>query len=188
MNYIDYIILILLFIGFILGFKDGLVRKIIGLMGLILGIAIALEYATDLGKLLAPVFNDELYLSEIIAGILLFLVSILLASVIKRLVHPRDKVNKFLNQFLGGLAGTLQITIFISGFLLFLNIFNFPAEADREESFTYQPIYNIIPTAIDLLLENKSEPQGFIKDYIESKDNETGPEIIDSTVTDTQPE
>jgi len=181
LNYLDYIIFVIIFIGFVLGFKDGLVRKIIGLMGLILGIAIAIEYAGGLGKLIAPVFNDEIYLAEIIAGILLFLATILAASVIKRLVHPRDKVNKFLNQFLGGIAGSLQIIIFISGFLLFLNIFNFPSENDKENSLTYTSIYKIIPIAIDFILDKKSEPQGFIKDYIESKDNETEPELIDST-------
>lgn len=153
-------------------------------MGVILGLAIAFEYAGAFGIFIAPVFNDELYLAELIAGVILFFVTILIASIIKRLVHPRDKVNKFLNQFLGGLAGSLQITIFISGFLLFLNIFNFPSDEDRANSLVYSPIYYIMPTAIDFLLESRSNPKGYIKDYIESKDSGTEPELIDSTETD----
>ncbi|OGU62664.1 MAG: hypothetical protein A2V66_04205 [Ignavibacteria bacterium RBG_13_36_8] len=181
MNYVDYIICVIIIIGFVLGFKDGLVRKIIGLVGLILGIAIALEYSSTLGKLILPIFNDEMYLAEIVAGIILFLATILAASIIKRLVHPRDKVNKFMNQFLGGIAGIIQIIIFLSGFLLFLNIFSFPKENDRNNSITYGPISQIIPTAIDFLLKNKDEPEKLFKEYIEGKDTTLSNDIMDTT-------
>jgi len=50
LNYIDYIIILFLIVGFLLGFRDGLVRKIIGLIGLILGIVLAFEFAGMAGK------------------------------------------------------------------------------------------------------------------------------------------
>jgi len=170
LNYLDYTLLVIVFIGFILGFKDGLVRKIIGLFGLIIGIALAIEYSDDLGSILTPIFNQEAYLAEIVAAVLIFLMTIAIASVIKRLVHPSDKVNKFVNQFLGGLAGVLQLLFIISGFLLFLNIFNFPNEKDRENSLIYNSIYRIVPSTIDFIIGSDVKSKEFIKEYIEGND------------------
>jgi len=42
MNYIDYILIAIILIGFILGYKDGLVRKVIGLLGLVVAIFLAI--------------------------------------------------------------------------------------------------------------------------------------------------
>ena len=172
MNYIDYFIIIVVLIGFLLGFKDGLIRKIIGLIGLIAGIALAFEFSDKLGAILTPFFNDDSYLANIISGILIFLGVILIASIVKRIVHPLDKVNRFLNQFIGGLIGSAQIVLFLSGFMLFLDIFNFPAKDVKEDSLFYKPVHNIIPAAFDLVIGKHSKVSDIIKDFIESKEKE----------------
>ena len=134
MSYFDYIIVAVLLVGFILGFKDGLVRKIIGLLGIIVGLVLAFYYSEKAAVYLAPLFNNELYLAQIVAGLLIFILTIFVASVIKRIVHPLDKVNRFLNQFLGGITGAIQILFFLSVFLLFLDIFNVPSVKTKDES------------------------------------------------------
>jgi len=103
LNYLDYIIIVIILIGFLLGFKDGLVRKLIGLLGLIFGIGLAFQFSGTVGKLLIRFFNNDEYLSSVIAGILIFLVVILIATIIKRIVHPFDKVNRLINQVLAEL-------------------------------------------------------------------------------------
>ncbi len=182
-NYIDYILLFLILIGFILGYKDGLVRKLIGLAGLIAAIILAVNYSTELGNYLAPAFKNEVYLSKVISGIVIFLGTIFLVSIIKRLIHPADKVNKFINQVLGGIAGALQITFVLSVFLLLLNILNFPKEEDKKASVLYSSIYNIVPTAIELVVGPDFKPEGFIKDYIKSKDQDTIPDVFSTPPT-----
>ena len=109
MNLLDIIIILIIFIGFILGFKDGFIRKLIGLIGFGLGIFLSIKFADSLGKILEKLFGIEFYLSEIIAGILIFLFIIFLSSVIKRVVHPFDKVNNLINQITGGIIGAIQI-------------------------------------------------------------------------------
>jgi len=173
LNYLDYVIIVVVAIGFLLGFKDGLVRKIIGLIGLIAGVVLAFEFSGSLGKLITSFFNHDEYLAIIISGILIFLIIVLIASIIKRIVHPLDKVNKLLNQFLGGVVGTLQIMFFLSGIFLFLDIFSFPAKEVRNESFSFNKIHDIIPSAFDLILGHKSKASDMIKTFIESKDSST---------------
>ncbi|VAX18759.1 hypothetical protein MNBD_IGNAVI01-2232 [hydrothermal vent metagenome] len=154
-------------IGFALGFRDGFIRKVIGLVGLVLGVVLALEFYKPLGRILAPFINDEFYLAEIVAGFLIFILTIFLASILKRIIHPLDKVNRFTNQLLGAISGTLQILFFISGFMLFLNIFNFPSEEDRNNSLLYNEVYRVIPTTIDLIIGSNSDAKILMKEFIE---------------------
>lgn len=166
MNYVDFIILGFVIIGFILGYKDGLVRKIIGLLGLFLGIFLAVKFAAKAGKLIAPMMDQEVYLAEIAAGIIIFIAVIVLTAVVKRLVHPHDKVSKFVNQLLGGITGTIQIIFLISGIFLFLNIFNVPDKKAAGKSLLYGSVYGLMPKTIEFMIGGKD----FVKDYIESKD------------------
>lgn len=177
MNYLDYFIFAAAIIGFLLGFKDGLIRKIIGLLGLIAGITLAYHFADDFGKLLNPIFNKDEYFSNVIAGILIFLLSLLIASIIKRIIHPNDKVNNFINQFVGGLIGVIQIIFFLSALFLFLSIFSYPDKNTSKDSLAYNFVYNLIPSSIDLVIGQKDEASDFIKNLIEDKDKINSPGI-----------
>jgi len=175
MNYIDFIIIFILFIGFALGFRDGLIRKVIGLIGLVFGVILALEFYQKLGLFISPIINDEIYLAEIIAWLIIFIGVIFLASILKRIIHPLDKVNRFTNQLLGGISGTLQILFFVSGFLLFLNVFNIPNNEDKELSLLYNNTYNVIPFSIDLIIGKDSEAMNLVKEFIEQSSDVTEP-------------
>ncbi|PKL82255.1 MAG: hypothetical protein CVV24_11085 [Ignavibacteriae bacterium HGW-Ignavibacteriae-3] len=180
MNYLDYIILIVVIIGFLLGFKDGLVRKIIGLIGLILGAILAFKFSSEIGKLITPFFNNDEYLSGVIAGVIIFLTIILIASLLKRIVHPFDKVNRFLNQFLGGIIGVVQITFFLSALFLFLNIFSFPNTNQRKDSLSYNFVLDLIPKSIDLIIGQNANASDYLIKYIEKKDADPN-SLIDSS-------
>lgn len=182
MNYIDYIIFGIVLIGFILGYKDGLIRKVIGLVGIILAIILAVNYSSEVGEYLSPMFNDENYLAKIVSGFVIFFATILVFAILKRLIHPSDKVNKFLNQLLGGIAGSIQIVFITSVFLLILNIIDIPKKTDIDKSFLYSSVYSVIPTTIDLIVGSDFKTEGFIKDYIESRNNRELPEEFSNPI------
>jgi len=177
LNYLDYIIVFIILIGFLLGFKDGLVRKLIGLIGLVLGIVLAYQFSGTAAKFLIRFFNNDEYLSSVIAGILIFLVVILIATIIKRIVHPFDKVNRLINQVLGGVIGTVQIIYFMSAVFLFLNIFGFPKAEHRKNSISYDDILNLIPMTIDFAMGQKSKASDYLKQYIEKNDVDNSSQI-----------
>lgn len=169
MNYIDFILAGVLILGFILGYKDGLIRKVIGVIGIIAGLFLAVKFSRPVGKFLAPLFDNETYFSDLASGIIIFLVCIIAASIIKRVVHPHDKVNQLANQVLGGLTGTLQVAFFISCFLLIFGVFNFPNKRTAKDSLLYGSLYNMVPKTVDLVVGDNT----IVKDYIESKDQNT---------------
>lgn len=173
MIYLDYIILVLVLIGFLLGFKDGLVRKLIGLFGFIVAVALAFEFNSKAGKIILSFFNGDEYLSNLIAGVLIFMVVIVITSILKRIIHPLDKVNKFINQFLGGIVGTIQVLFFTSAFLILLNILSFPSNEDKKKSLTVTIVENLIPNSIEFFLGHKSKASDFIKEYIEKSELDT---------------
>lgn len=177
MNYLDYIIFAILFIGFLLGFKDGLVRKIIGLIGLIVAFTLAFEFSGKVGKIITPFFNGDDYLASLIAGVLIFLIILLISAIIKRIVHPLDKVNRFINQTLGGIVGIIQMLFFISAILLFLNIFAFPNSTDRKNSMLYNFTLDLIPNSMELVIGHHAKASDYIKQYLENSDSTSNKEL-----------
>jgi membrane protein required for colicin V production len=170
LNYIDIIIVAIFLIGFILGYKDGMIRKLIGLAGLLIAIYLSITLASSLGRAIESVFGIEFYLAELIGGVLIFLTIILVFSILKRLVHPHDKVNNFINQLLGGIVGALQILFFLSAFFYLLNVFGFPDKKDSRSSLLYSQVFRIVPATVDLV-GGYADSKQIIKEYINDKDS-----------------
>ncbi|HRI46728.1 MAG TPA: CvpA family protein [Ignavibacteriaceae bacterium] len=171
MNYIDIILFIVLTVAFVLGFKDGFVRKLIGTVGFFLALFLSISFSTWLGKIIFSVTGIEQYLSEILAGFTIFITILVLAAFLKRVIHPFDKVNNLINRIVGGLTGTIQMLIFLSAALYLLNIFDFPDEKVKEDSFLYSPVYKILPFAINSLQAITPDAKESIKEYIIEKDS-----------------
>jgi len=171
LNILDFILIIIVIIGFILGFKDGFVRKLIGLIGFVLAVFLAVYFASEFGKIIESSLDIEIYLAEIIAGTSIFLMVILIFAIIKRWIHPFDKVNNLINQLLGGFVGTIQIIFFLSAVLFLLNIFNVPDKSTKSSSLLYEKIYKVIPYTIDYLNRFTPDTKEKVKEYIKDKDS-----------------
>jgi len=166
LNPIDLIIIITVLVGFILGFKDGFVRKLIGLVGFGLAIVLAVLFKDDLGEMVEYALAIEIYLAQIIAGIAIFFGVIIIFTLLKRVIHPFDKVNNLINQVVGGVAGILQLLYFLSAVFLLLNIFDVPGKSVKESSTFYNITYKVIPVTIDILTNYTTKPKNIINDFI----------------------
>ena len=167
---LDALIIICVLIGFILGFKDGFVRKLVGFAGFIIAIVAAVFLASRLGYMIESLLRIEYYLAEIIGGVLIFLVVLGFFMVIKRIVHPFDRVNNLINQVTGGLAGSIQILFFLSAIFVILNVFNLPERETKQRSVFYNDTYSIIPLTIQYLSYYTPQPRKLIENYINEKD------------------
>lgn len=170
MSIIDILIGGAVIIGFVLGYKDGFVRKIVGLIGIAVAIVTVIFFADDLGFMIEAAFGIEIYLAEIIGAIVIFLGILILFTILKRVVHPFDKVNNLINQLIGGAVGVLQLLFFLSAVFLLLNIFEIPEEKAKENSVFYQPTHDLIPFTIDYLKDYTPSTEEIIKNYINEKD------------------
>ena len=171
MNFIDIIILAAVVVGFILGFKDGFVRKLIGIIGFIIAVVLAVLLIKSTGKFIESVFGIEYYLAEIVGGLLVFIGIMIVTTILKRVIHPFDKVNNLINQLVGGFVGVIQLLFFISAIFLLLNIFDFPDKKTQSKSLFYKYAYDVIPTTINLFKNYTPDTRDIIKDYINQKDS-----------------
>ncbi len=167
---IDVLIILGTIIGFILGYKDGFVRKLVGIIGFVIAVATSVMLAGKFGLLIESAFRIEYYLAEIIGGVLIFLVITIIFMILKRVVHPFDKVNNLINQIVGGLIGSIQILFFLSAIFLVVNIFDLPDKETRINSRLYFYTYKVIPLTIEYVGTYAPEPRKLIEEYINQKD------------------
>ena len=167
---LDILIVTSVIVGFILGFKDGFIRKLVGLAGFILAVVAAVLFAGKLGKLIESLFGIEYYLAEIIGGLVLFFSILAIFMFLKRVIHPFDKVNNLLNQIVGGIVGSIQILYFLSAIFIIVNVFDLPNKQTRDQSLFYKLSYQVIPLTIEYLSNYTPQPRKLIEEYINEKD------------------
>jgi len=167
---LDALIIISVIVGFILGFKDGFIRKLVGLIGFIIAVIAAVFFAGKLGVLIESLFGIEYYLAEIIGGVIIFFSILAIFMFLKRVIHPFDKVNNLINQIVGGIVGSIQILYFLSAIFIIVNVFNQPDKETREKSLFYKFSYEVIPLTINYLSQYTPQPRKLIEDYINGKD------------------
>ena len=136
-----------------------------------MAVVVAILFSSFIGRLIESNFGIEFYLAEIMAGLILFIAIMIVTTILKRVIHPFDKVNNLINQLIGGFVGIVQILFFISALLLLFNIFDFPDKKTQQNSITYKYAYKVIPASINFLKDYTPSTEDVIKDYINQKDS-----------------
>ena len=148
MQTIDIIIAALLLIGLISGLRDGLVKQIATLAGLIGGLLLGRAFYMPVGEWLVDVLGFSLEAAYVTAFILILIVVPLLFSLVGWLV---SKILSaiclgWINRLLGGLVGVLKfallVGVIITGFEFFDQRDSLIAEEKKEASVLYYPIYD----------------------------------------------
>ncbi len=158
MNSIDIIIIIACVIAFILGYKDGFVRKLIGTVGFFFAVYFGIKFSSFGGDAVNKIMTVEPEFARVLGGFFIFVFTIVIVAITKRLVHPFDKVNNLINRIVGGVVGTLQILVFLSAAFYILNIFSYPSQESRNKSLLYSSVHVILPKTIHLITNVSVKP------------------------------
>ena len=159
MQTIDIIIAVLLVIGLISGLRDGLVKQVAGLAGLIGGLLLGRAFYMPLGEWIGSTFSISAEAAHIAAFITILIAVPLLFSLAGWLV------SKFLsaiclgwiNRLLGGLVGVLKFAllagVLITGIEFFDKHDTFISEQKKMDSVLYYPIYDATSIFFDGIKE-----------------------------------
>ena len=148
MQTIDIIISVLLVIGLISGLRDGLVKQVAGLAGLIGGLLLGRAFYMPLGEWLASVLGISAEAAHITAFILILVIVPLLFSLVGWLVSKLLKAIclGWINRLLGGLVGVLKFALLAGVLITGIEFFDkhdaIVSEAKKEASIFYYPIYD----------------------------------------------
>lgn len=157
MNYIDIILLLPLLYGAYRGFSRGLIIEVATLLGLLLGVYVAIKFSGYTESFLRDFLNlSSEYLSYIALGITFLIVVIAISLLGKLLTKLIDIISLGLaNKLLGTILGVAKFFVFLCIVLLIVNAldekFHFMNEEVKEDSLLYnafltfaQRMYNMI--------------------------------------------
>ena len=165
MNYLDIAIAVSLPYGLIKGFSNGLIKEITGLLSLVVGIYVALNFSNLLEPHLSRIFDNYEQFKPLLAFAILFISVLLL---IKLLGYLTDKLTKalalgFLSRILGGIFGMLKLALIISFLLMIESKFELIPQDTKQSAQLYKPITNLV----ELISPHIEKHKGLLEDFQE---------------------
>lgn len=151
MNSLDYIILIPVLTGLIIGLFKGLIKEVIGLAVIVLGIYIAKLLGPLAGELLISLLDISPTGAQPLGFIAVFAVVAILLTLIGKLTQGLVNVLSlgFLNTLVGGIFGALKVALVIS---ILLNVlaaldhkFSIIDPESKDNSLLYEPVTELAP-------------------------------------------
>jgi len=145
LNTLDIIIAILVLIPALLGIKNGFLRSIFSLAGIIVGLFLATRYNDKIVSMFDFIKIDPKILSLIsFIAIIVFtyVIFIYIANKIARFNVVTKTIDKILGAALGLLKGLIIASLFL---ILTTNTFNFFSNEDITRSKFYSSVVNVAP-------------------------------------------
>ncbi len=157
MNWIDFVIVALLFYGLVQGFIDGLIIEVAELAALVLGIWGAIHFSWWTAEKLAAWFDMTSQWTGIISFAVTFTAIMIVVYLIGKLLDSILKAMAlgFVIKSLGAIFGVLKIALVLSVLFVFLNTVDekkhFLPSATINNSFLYNPIADLVPSIFPIV-------------------------------------
>jgi membrane protein required for colicin V production len=159
MNYIDFIIIILIVFGVVRGFTDGLVKELASLAALILGIWGAIKFSSFTAGKLYDYFDMTGRYVGIIAFVITFILIVIAIHFVGLIADKFiDAISLgFLNRLLGMVFGGFKTALILSVIFVVLNAIDakhpfLPKDKISQSKF-YNPIADIAPAIFPIIGE-----------------------------------
>ena len=150
MNITDILILAGILVFVLLGLRDGLLKKIFGILGVLGGLILATKFMSNVADFIEPWFNfgQEALLILAFSGI--YLAVVIVVNLFYRWFGESESDTlKVWSRLSGGLLGALQGAVAVSLLLLMMNLFDLPSESAKKESALYDDVYQVAPKIFD---------------------------------------
>ncbi|MHB1049776.1 MAG: CvpA family protein [Bacteroidota bacterium] len=149
MSIFDIVIALAIIIFMISGFSNGFVKKIIGIVCLVIALFVGIKFSADVSQMIFEPMSIPGQIGFFISFLLIVIGITLTQSLLYRLILE-DTVDTLWNKVLGGLLGIFEGSLAISITLIVLSIYlNIPAEETKGKSELYKPIKNFAPMVFD---------------------------------------
>jgi membrane protein required for colicin V production len=161
MNYLDFLLIIIVVISAIAGYNKGFIRQLASLAALVLGVFLAVK----IGSIVYPFINKHFFssvnVSKVVAFALIFIVvSIGIHLFGKFLEKTFEEVELGHLNKLTGMVFSVAKSVFIISILMVLVRFsvihlNWPKQVDIEKSYFYKPCESVAPAIFPFFEINK---------------------------------
>lgn len=157
MNWIDFVIVALLFYGLVQGFIDGLIIEIAEIAALVLGIWGAIHFSWWTADKLEVWFDMQSQWTGIVSFAVTFAVIITVVYLLGKLLDSLLKAISlgFVIKTLGAVFGVLKIALVLSVVFIFLNTVDqkkhFLPSNTINGSMLYNPIADLVPAIFPII-------------------------------------
>lgn len=176
---IDFLILIPILYACYRGFVNGMIREVLGMVGIVLGVFLTFRYMEALAGVIEPLFSGYETFTPFIAGALIFigtLILIQLAAWGATQLMVAVKLNP-LNRVAGVLFGILKSSIIISAILMILAGFGLPDRETRDDSLLYGAVAPVAPWAYNAVAAIWPGAEYFAETFQQSLDRQSDPNL-----------
>lgn len=168
MSTADIILGIILIVFMYNGWKNGLIKKIISLIFLVISFLCATKFGASVGEMLFV----PLGISPGLATVFSFFTIVLVVMIGQALLYKifiKELVEGLWNKIGGVLVGIVEGGLLISMTLIFLGVYlHIPSEETRGQSILYKPLKNFGPTMYDAVNTFLPESEDFYQELFKS--------------------
>jgi membrane protein required for colicin V production len=163
MNWLDILIAIIIALPTLLGFKQGFLRKILGIAGIIVGFILAVKFYKDIGSFISSLLKINELEGNIIAFLLIIAILFFIAIWLARFISHASATTSKIDKILGLITGFIQGVLIASILAYNLSYINFPSIQTRQGSRLFNVVYPVAPAVFDRVIE-LSPPLKFLYD------------------------
>ncbi len=135
------------------GFQNGLVKEVFRIVGLVLAVFIAFQYADVVASWIKLLLDAPAEYLPYFAFALLFILAIITVQV--GIIYFDNLIQLLLlstpNRLFGSLFGIIKSSLFVSITLIFLAGFGFPNNEVKQKSLMYKPLLKVAPASYDIV-------------------------------------
>lgn len=153
MSLLDGLLLVPILYFAFKGYRNGIIKEVLSLVGIVLAIFICIHFTGDFSSFLNHFFNHIKKYLPYISGIILFLLTL---TAIEIIIYVSTKIVVavelgIINRLLGLLFGAFKSALIISIFLVLLAGFDIPNAKTRSKSFTYPYVIELAPATYNVV-------------------------------------
>ena len=145
---IDLLLIMPIIVTSALGFRDGLVRKGVGILTVIIGMIAAQLFTSDLAPTLVDGGVDP-STAPTFAFLMIFFGILIVESLLYRILAHGYKIGGIADRSLGSVLGFFQGVIMVSVVTMVLAAQGWPSRQAKRETRLYRPIANVAPQILD---------------------------------------
>ena len=149
MAQIDIVIILIMVGGAYRGWKNGLLKEIVSMLGFLLGLFVAYHLYAQFGDYLSPHISSNSNVGMIVGRLLAFIflwvvTPIVLGLVAKMFTKALDGLHiGFLNSMAGLLVGVVKYIVLLSFIFGAMSMLGIISQEKRDESLCYQSVASI---------------------------------------------
>lgn len=154
---LDLFLIVPLILFTLLGLRDGIVKKLVGIASIILGLFLGQGYMHDVGQFLVENMGTTPSSAPAMGFFWIFLFTTLVTSIVYRITSNNFKIGGIADRVLGAVLGFVQGALIASSLLLIMAFQGIPSRTTARDSRMYKPLVNIAPQILDFGSEAGSE-------------------------------